>query len=200
MFSRINIDGRDNLRDIVTRMNGSIVDDVRRCTVLVMDTYTRTCKSLCAMAKGIPIVSSAWMHKIRLNDYRFIDTESYILRDKASEKRFKYDMRKTLAAARATPLLRNYIVYVTGSVMPPPKEICDIVNCAGGRCILSDADEPTAVERLNAKFFMISASEDRAVWPRFKKSHRRAPIVGTEGFMLSIMRHHIDFAGYIFKS
>lgn len=198
MFTRINLDSSMNYREIVSRMGGKIVEDIETCTVLVTDKIVRTCKSLCAMAKGIPIVSTEWLFKIRQNDYRSIDTEPFILQDTAAQDRYSFDLRQTLPAARDAPLLRQYIVYVTSNVLPPPHEIREMVHCAGGRCVLSAEDQPSAAEAHNAKFIVVSSEQDKSTWRKYKKILRNAPVIATEGLMLSIMRHHIDFKGFLF--
>lgn len=198
MFTRINMNGSIDYRDIVLRMGGKIVENIDLCTILVTDKIVRTCKFLCAMAKGIPIVSTDWLLEIKDKDYKIIDTDPFILQDPSAQTRFKFDLRKSLEAARQTPLLKNHIVYVTKSVVPPPDEIKEMVQCAGGRCVISLDDQPNAAECHKATVVVVSTNEDKMIWRQYKKILRSAPVVATEGLMLSIMRHHVDFKGFIF--
>lgn len=62
----------------------------------------------------------------------------------------------------------------------------DIITCAGGKCCLTLSQPP----RQNDKIFAISASEDKAMWPKIKEIHPRIKIVNTEAFMLTILQQN----------
>ena len=44
-------------------LGGVVTEDVGECTVLVTDKIRRTAKFLCMVAKGVPIVSPAWIQR-----------------------------------------------------------------------------------------------------------------------------------------
>ena len=100
-----------------------MVDNASIATVLVTDKITRTCKLLCAMAKGMPIVSPQWLLAIQAENNNIISPDEYILSDPDTEKRFAFTLKKSLEMARLSPILQNCSIFVTPNVVPPPGEI-----------------------------------------------------------------------------
>lgn len=49
---------------VLTRLGGSIAKGVADMNCLVTDKVRRTVKFLCALAKGIPIVTTHWLEKV----------------------------------------------------------------------------------------------------------------------------------------
>ncbi|PKU26761.1 mediator of dna damage checkpoint protein 1 [Limosa lapponica baueri] len=45
-------------------LGGSMATSVFDCTHLVTDRVRRTVKFLCAVARGVPIVTPEWLHKV----------------------------------------------------------------------------------------------------------------------------------------
>lgn len=103
-------------------LGGKVVTNPEDCTVLVTDKVYRTCKFLCAIAKGVIIVSIDWINAIE-RENRFIPPDNYILKDEPTEKRFKFKLTKSIAKAQQNPILRNYSIYVTPSTRPTPEEL-----------------------------------------------------------------------------
>lgn len=52
---------------VLTRLGGSIAKDVADMNCLVTDKVRRTVKFLCAVAKGVPIVTTDWLAKVGFN-------------------------------------------------------------------------------------------------------------------------------------
>lgn len=125
-----------------------MVEDIDICSILVTTKVVRTCKFLCAVARGIPIVSRGWLLKIKSNRFKMIDTDDYILNDPATEQRFAFNLKQSLGkyhaiinrrqllcsstndwqfyfidAASIAPLFKGYTIFVTPGVRPPPAEI-----------------------------------------------------------------------------
>lgn len=91
-------------------------------SVLVSDRVYRTYKFLCAIAKGIPIVGQTYLEVIKTHQ-EFVDPWDYILEDREMEKRFKFNLKKTLTVAKQTKIFQDYSVIVTPSTKPPPEEL-----------------------------------------------------------------------------
>lgn len=51
---------------VLARLGGSMAKGVADMNCLVTDKVRRTVKFLCAVAKGVPIVSPQWLEKVRL--------------------------------------------------------------------------------------------------------------------------------------
>ena len=55
--------------------------------------------------------------------FSFSDPWLHIVADEESEKKWGFSLRRTLRDAPKTPLLANYKVHATKSVVPPPEQL-----------------------------------------------------------------------------
>lgn len=97
------------------------MEDPAKCDVLVTDKVRRTYKFLCALAKGIPIVTIDWLRDSE-SAAQFLDWEGYLLKDPAAEAKFGFRLRKSLNKAKGKKLLDGYTIILTPNVAPPPTE------------------------------------------------------------------------------
>ncbi|EFN85476.1 Mediator of DNA damage checkpoint protein 1 [Harpegnathos saltator] len=111
----------DKYSKIVKMLGGCKMESVNMCTILVTDKVRRTYKFLCALGKGIPIVSIDWLHESE-SAAQFLDWENYILKDPAAEARFGFRLRKSLDKAKEKGLLVGYTIVLTPNIAPPPLE------------------------------------------------------------------------------
>lgn len=80
---------------IIENLGGFIVDTPQLGNVLICDKISRTFKFLYCLAKGLPIVSPNWLSK-SAECGQFQPTDSYLIIDKNAEKRFNFNLRKSL--------------------------------------------------------------------------------------------------------
>lgn len=90
-----------------------------KMTVLVADGIRRTGKLLCALGRGIPIVSSSWIMR-RKSAKILLDPTHHLIEDCETEKKFGFSLRKSLQTASKTPLLQHYKVHATKYRVPSP--------------------------------------------------------------------------------
>lgn len=90
--------------------------------MLVSNKVYRTYKFLSAIALGMPIISEEWLSEMKKRQH-YVAYDDFCLRDKVSENRFKFDLKKSLAAARVKLLFANYSILVTANTRPPPTEL-----------------------------------------------------------------------------
>ncbi|NXO45593.1 MDC1 protein, partial [Locustella ochotensis] len=112
-------------------LGGTEATSVRDCSHLVTDGIRRTLKFLCALGRGIPIVTPQWLLQSSQGG-RPLSPGPFLPRDPPCERRFGFRLRPALARAQARPLLQGYQVHVTPSVQPCPEDMQDIVTCCGG--------------------------------------------------------------------
>ncbi|XP_035744551.1 mediator of DNA damage checkpoint protein 1-like [Egretta garzetta] len=112
-------------------LGGSMATSVFDCTHLVTDRVRRTVKFLCAVARGIPIVTPEWLHK-SAHSGRVLVPGPFLVRDSQQERHFGFSLAQALRRARRHPLLQGYEVHVTPSARPEPEHMKDIVTCSGG--------------------------------------------------------------------
>ena len=92
--------------DTVRMLEGSVTESVADCTVLVTNQIRRTTKFLSMVAKGVPIVSPAWISDSKKHS-RFLNPWDYILKDPANEKKWAFKLGDTLQKAKSGRLLEG---------------------------------------------------------------------------------------------
>ncbi|NXK15393.1 MDC1 protein, partial [Herpetotheres cachinnans] len=112
-------------------LRGSMATSIFDCTHLVTDRIRRTVKFLCAVARGIPIVTPEWLQK-SAHSGRVLAPDPFLVRDSQQERHFGFSLAQALCRARCHPLLQGYEVHVTPNVRPEPEHMRDIITCSGG--------------------------------------------------------------------
>lgn len=80
---------------IIENLGGFIVETPQCGNVLICDRISRTFKFLYCLAKGLPIVTPAWLSKSA--EYgKFQPTDTYLIIDKNAEKRFNFNLKTSL--------------------------------------------------------------------------------------------------------
>ncbi|XP_054425008.1 mediator of DNA damage checkpoint protein 1 isoform X2 [Pteronotus mesoamericanus] len=120
----------------VLALGGSLASSVAEASHLVTDRICRTVKFLCALGRGIPILSLDWLHQSRKAGC-FLPPDEYLVTDSEQEKNFGFSLRDSLSRARERRLLEGYEVHVTPGVQPPPPQMAEIISCCGGTVLPS---------------------------------------------------------------
>lgn len=87
-------------------------------TILVTDKVRRTLKFICAISRSVPIVSEQWISASIANN-KFVDTNKYILNDKAAEAKFGFNLQQSLIKSKDNKLLHNTTFIITTGVNQP---------------------------------------------------------------------------------
>ncbi|XP_053156522.1 mediator of DNA damage checkpoint protein 1 isoform X2 [Hemicordylus capensis] len=173
---------------VVTELGGSLAESVFDCTHLVTDRVRRTVKFLCALARGIPIVTLDWLEKSRRNS-SFLVPSSFLVHDPEQEKKFCFSLTESLQRARQEGgLLQGYEIHVTPNVQPEPEHMKDIVKCSGGTFL------PRMPRAYKDKRIVISCPEDL---PRCKVAQdARIPIANSEFILTGILQQKVDLEAH----
>nr|XP_045245987.1 mediator of DNA damage checkpoint protein 1 isoform X9 [Macaca fascicularis] len=115
----------------VLALGGSLAGSAAEASHLVTDRIRRTVKFLCALGRGIPILSLDWLHQSRKAGC-FLPPDEYVVTDPEQEKNFGFSLQDALSRARERRLLEGYEIYVTPGVQPPPPQMGEIISCCGG--------------------------------------------------------------------
>ncbi|MBN3297614.1 MDC1 protein, partial [Amia calva] len=118
--------------EVVCRLGGSMTEGVHDCTHLVTDRVRRTVKLLCAVARGVPVVTTHWLDKCGKSGC-FLPPSGFLVKDTVQEKNFNFSLAESLLRASKQPLLQGYEIHVTPSVKPEPAQMKDIIVCSGAR-------------------------------------------------------------------
>ncbi|XP_072941150.1 uncharacterized protein [Epargyreus clarus] len=162
----------DPVAEKLRSLGAVIITDVKRCTVVVTQNLRRTCKVLCAVGLGKPIVGPDWVQAC--SDARMIvDPWLYLIKDEEMEKRQKFNLQRSLTCKRN--FLKGYNVSSTPNANPNS----DIVECSGG----------TFGEGGN-KWLCLSCPRDEHLWTALRR--RGANMIDTETFLTSIMRQELN--------
>ncbi|KAL7644575.1 UNVERIFIED_CONTAM: hypothetical protein RMT77_004112 [Armadillidium vulgare] len=167
---------------IVKDAGGKIAESASDCTVLVTNAVKRTCKLLACVGKGIPIVSTQWLVATK-RARCFVDPWEFIVSDVEAENKFDFTMESSLKIAAKKKLFSGYSIHVTNSVKPPPNDMREIIECAGGEYL----EMPPKFAA--PKSIIVSCDEDKKNWSSFKKL--KLTIVDKEFILTGLLRQKI---------
>ncbi|XP_077454274.1 mediator of DNA damage checkpoint protein 1 isoform X2 [Stigmatopora argus] len=169
---------------VVTRLGGVLANGTADMNCLVTDMVRRTVKFLCAVAKGIPIVNTQWLHK-SAQAGTFLPPEAFMLNDPEQELKFNFCLQETLRLASREPLLKGYKIHITKSVKPEPVHMKDIISCCGATFTpkMPSTNKPYTL--------VVSCPED---WPLCRRAVSASlPIVTAEFILSGVLRHKVDY-------
>nr|DBA25080.1 TPA: hypothetical protein GDO54_012651 [Pyxicephalus adspersus] len=115
-------------------LGGEVVDSAQRCTHLIASKVTRTVKFLTAISVAKHIVTPEWLDE-SFKCQKFVEEQSYILRDAEAEVLFCFSLEESLKRARVTPLFKGKYFYITPGICPSLSTMKSIVECAGGKIL-----------------------------------------------------------------
>ncbi|KAL1920481.1 uncharacterized protein VTP21DRAFT_858 [Calcarisporiella thermophila] len=158
------------------------------CTHLIAHHVARTEKFLCAMSVAHFILSDDWV-KDSISHGRLVDEESYLLKDKAAERNYKFSLRASLAKARTHKLLAGLEIYMTPSAEPKPELMKSVIECAGGKLLTR---LPPRRQWSPDNLIIISCEEDRGRWRDFTGHNPPLPIYSSEIILTGVLRQSIE--------
>ncbi|XP_045075340.1 LOW QUALITY PROTEIN: mediator of DNA damage checkpoint protein 1 [Coregonus clupeaformis] len=181
---------------VVSRLGGSLAKGVADMTHLVTDRVRRTVKFLCAVARGVPVVTTDWLDKCgKLG--RFLPTDRYLVKDREQEHKFSFCLEESLrtASTQAFPLLsQGYEVHVTRSVLPEPAQMKDIITCSGARFL----SKMPSTQKTQAQTVVISCGEDWSLCaPALSAS---LPVLSAEFLLTGILQQRVDLVTHVLSA
>lgn len=173
--------------ETIRSLGGDIAESVFDCTHLVTDRVRRTVKFLCALARGIPIVTLDWIEKCKKSG-RFLSHAGFLVHDKEQEKNFSFMLSESLQKAKRRPLFEGYDIHVTANVKPEPDHMKDIIRCSGATFL------PKMPRSFKEKCVVVSCPEDAA---RCKSVPASVPITSAEFILSGILRQEVNPTAYL---
>ncbi|XP_071979973.1 mediator of DNA damage checkpoint protein 1 isoform X2 [Engystomops pustulosus] len=173
--------------ETIRSLGGDIAESVFDCTHLVTDRVRRTVKFLCALARGIPIVTLDWIDKCKKSGC-FLSPNGFLVHDKEQEKNFSFVLSESLQKARKRPLFEGYEIHVTQQVKPEPDHMKDIIRCSGATFL------PKMPRSFKEKCIVVSCPEDAA---RCKSVPASVPITSAEFILSGILRQEVNPTAYL---
>ncbi|XP_053736397.1 mediator of DNA damage checkpoint protein 1 [Synchiropus splendidus] len=168
---------------VLTRLGGSMAKGVADMNCLVTDKVRRTVKFLCAVAKGIPVVTTNWLEKSGKAG-SFLEPGAFIVKDPEQEKKFNFSLAESLRVASNQPLLQGFEIHITKSVKPEPVHMKDILSCSGATFL------PKMPSSRKPRTIVISCEDDSQLCaPAFSAS---IPVVSAEFILSGILQQKVD--------
>ena len=186
--------------DLITELQGSVTESVTECNVLVTDKIKRTAKFLSMIARGVPIVSPAWLSESK-KLFRWMEPWDFILNDTENEKKWGFKLSDTLKKAQAgglfegncdpevvlsnsSALFTGLRIHVTDSVQPSPKMCKDIIECSGGVFV---EDLPGTV---SSDLYIVSCDEDRHLTESLARAG--VPVMNKEWLLSGLLKYKLN--------
>ncbi|XP_061803679.1 mediator of DNA damage checkpoint protein 1 [Nerophis lumbriciformis] len=169
---------------VLARLGGTLAKGTADMNCLVTDKVRRTVKFLCAVAKGVPIVTTHWLEKSGKAG-SFLPPDAFIVKDPEQEKKFSFCLKESLTLSSSQPLLQGYEIHITKSVKPEPIHMKDIIACSGATFLskMPSSHKPQTI--------VISCEED---WPLCRAAISASlPVVSAEFILSGILQHKLDF-------
>ncbi|XP_059194665.1 mediator of DNA damage checkpoint protein 1 isoform X2 [Centropristis striata] len=168
---------------VLARLGGSMAKGVADMNCLVTDKVRRTVKFLCAVAKGVPIVTTHWLEKSGIAG-SFLPPNLFLVKDPEQEKKFNFCLQESLRIASSQRLLQGYEIHVTKSVKPEPPQMKDIISCSGAAFL------PKMPSSHKSQTVVISCEEDWSLCgPALSAS---LPVVTAEFILTGILQQKLD--------
>lgn len=179
------------------------------CDYLAAPHIVRTIKFLRALARGAVVLSSAFIEET-LDSGEVPDPGDYILKDRAAEKRFNFDLERSMARARANrgKLLQGVPIYCTEQVPKGPENLRAIAEANGAIFKLYRARSGTTIKPTTAEqdgfakpdpVYLLTgeSGDEQQLWARFKdmaeKGNMEPRIVTPEWLLDVAMAQQVRF-------
>uniref|UniRef100_A0A673A3K0 PAX-interacting protein 1 n=1 Tax=Sphaeramia orbicularis TaxID=375764 RepID=A0A673A3K0_9TELE len=115
-------------------LGGEVADSSQKVTHLVASKVTRTVKFLTAMSVVKHVVTPEWLEE-SWRSQKFVDEQSYILRDAEAEVLFGFSLEESLKRAHNSPLFKGKYFYLTPGICPSISTMKSILESAGGKLL-----------------------------------------------------------------
>ncbi|XP_060681119.1 PAX-interacting protein 1 [Hemiscyllium ocellatum] len=115
-------------------LGGEVAESAQKCTHLVANKVTRTVKFLTAISIVNHIVTPEWLEE-SFKSQKFIDEQSFVLRDAEAEVLFCFSLEESLKRAQNAPLFKGKYFYITPGICPSHATMKAIIECAGGKLL-----------------------------------------------------------------
>ncbi|CAG1976619.1 unnamed protein product [Fusarium graminearum] len=174
----------DRDRKKLREMGIQIVGEGQPCDYLAAPNVVRTVKFLCALSRGPSVISSDFIEQA-LDTGNLPDVEGFILKDKDAEKKYKIDLEKSVARARANrgKLLLGVPIYCTEKIRNGPDSYRAIAEANGAIFKIYRARSGTTIRPTTAEeegnappepVYLLSsdARDEKALWDRFREMAR----------------------------
>ncbi|XP_066093386.1 PAX-interacting protein 1 isoform X2 [Saccopteryx bilineata] len=181
-------------------LGGDIAESAHKCTHLIASKVTRTVKFLTAISVVKHIVTPDWLDE-SLKCQKFIDEQSYLLRDAEAEVLFSFSLEESLKRAHISPLFKAKYFYITPGICPSLSTMKAIVECAGGKVLSKPPSFRKLLEHKQNKslseIILISCENDLHLCREYFA--RGIDVHNAEFVLTGVLTQTLDYESYKFN-
>lgn len=167
--------------------------------VLVAKALTRTEKMLCAIARGLDIVSVSWI-KTMVRKKERVDPKAHVLRDQNRERQWSMSLPQVLSRSQHDPssLLRGHTFYIFKHTEPSRDVLTRVIEAAGGSVEHATGKMDARVLASDQAHVIGSAADENAIHAlqsHYTKTHGSPLAVYTAEVVLAgVLRQQMDWS------
>ncbi|XP_057587442.1 PAX-interacting protein 1 isoform X2 [Hippopotamus amphibius kiboko] len=181
-------------------LGGEVTESAQKCTHLIASKVTRTVKFLTAVSVVKHIVTPEWLEE-SFRCQKFIDEQSYLLRDAEAEVLFSFSLEESLRRARVSPLFKAKYFYITPGICPSLSTMKAIVECAGGKVLCKQPSFRKLLEHKQNKslseIILISCENDLHLCRDYFA--RGIDVHNAEFVLTGVLTQTLDYESYKFN-
>lgn len=181
-------------------LGGEVADSTQKCTHLVANKVTRTVKFLTAVSVVKHIVTPDWLDE-SWKSQKFVDEQSYTLRDAEAEVLFCFSLEESLKRAHAAPLFKGKYFYITPGICPSLSTMKVIVESAGGKVLSKQPSYRKIMEHKQNKnlpeIILISCDNDLHLCREYFL--KNIDVHNAELILTGVLTQSLDYESYPFK-
>ncbi|XP_062982106.1 PAX-interacting protein 1 isoform X2 [Elgaria multicarinata webbii] len=180
-------------------LGGEVAESAQKCTHLIASKVTRTVKFLTAISVVKHIVTPEWLEEC-FKCQKFIEEQSYILRDAEAEVLFCFSLEESLKRAQVAPLFKGKYFYITPGICPSLSTMKSIVECAGGKVLSKQPSFRKLMEHKQNKslseIILISCENDLHLCREYFA--RGIDVHNAEFVLTGVLTQTLDYDSYKF--
>uniref|UniRef100_A0A3B5QGU2 PAX-interacting protein 1 n=1 Tax=Xiphophorus maculatus TaxID=8083 RepID=A0A3B5QGU2_XIPMA len=180
-------------------LGGEVAESSQKATHLLASKVTRTVKFLSAMSVIKHIVTPEWLEE-SWRSQKFVDEQSYTLRDAEAEVLFSFSLEESLKRAHTAPLFKGKYFYLTPGICPSLSTMKAILESAGGKLLAKQPSYRKVMEHKQNKnlpeIILISCDNDLHLCREyFMKS---IDVHNAEFILTGVLTQKLDYESYPF--
>lgn len=180
-------------------LGGEVADSAQKCTHLVANKVTRTVKFLTAISVVKHIVTPEWLEE-SWKSQKFVDEQSYMLRDAEAEVLFCFSLEESLKRAHAAQLFKGKYFYITPGICPSLSTMKVIVESAGGKVLSKQPSYRKIMEHKQNKnlpeIILISCDNDLHLCREYFL--KNIDVHNAELVLTGVLTQSLDYESYKF--
>ncbi|XP_030016739.1 PAX-interacting protein 1 isoform X2 [Sphaeramia orbicularis] len=180
-------------------LGGEVADSSQKVTHLVASKVTRTVKFLTAMSVVKHVVTPEWLEE-SWRSQKFVDEQSYILRDAEAEVLFGFSLEESLKRAHNSPLFKGKYFYLTPGICPSISTMKSILESAGGKLLAKQPSYRKIMEHKQNKnlpeIILISCDNDLHLCREYFL--KNIDVHNAEFILTGVLTQKMDYDSYKF--